>query len=176
MVAYGVIENHFQMSTIRDPREYFRQFIKTKGLKATRQRDLIVEAFFDVHTHASVDELYAVIKKRHPTIGFATVYRTLKLLKESGLAREWNFGDRHARYEHVIDTEEHHDHMICTRCGRIEEFENDRIERLQEQVAREHGFTVTHHNMELYGICRHCGRADRNQAQELAGEKKRGRP
>jgi Fur family transcriptional regulator, ferric uptake regulator len=142
-----------------DPREHFRQFIKTKGLKITQQRDAIVETFFSVDTHASVEELYAEIKKTHPGIGFATVYRTLKLLKESGLAREWNFGDGHARYEHVLDMDEHHDHMICISCGAIQEFENDRIERMQEQVATEHGFTVTHHTMELYGHCRACSAA-----------------
>jgi Fur family ferric uptake transcriptional regulator len=141
---------------MEDPREQFRRFIKSKGLKSTQQRDIIVEAFFDINYHTSVDDLYAEIKKRDQSIGYATVYRTLKLLKESGLAREWNFGDGHARYEHVTDVNEHHDHMICTECGKIEEFENDRIEKLQEQVAREHGFTVTRHNMELYGLCRQC--------------------
>ncbi len=147
--------------TAVDPREHFRDFIRQKGLKNTQQRDLIVEVFFEVDRHSSVEELYNEIKKRHANIGFATVYRTLKLLKEAGLAREWNFGDGHARYEHVRDMDEHHDHMICIGCGNIEEFENDRIERMQEQVAREHGFTVTHHNMELYGYCRRCSAAGR---------------
>jgi Fur family transcriptional regulator, ferric uptake regulator len=139
-----------------DPREQFREFIKSRGLKSTQQRDSIVEVFFQIDKHASVDELYAEIRKKHPGIGFATVYRTLKLLKESGLAREWNFGEGHARYEHVTDVNEHHDHMICVDCGAIEEFENERLERLQEQIAKERKFTVTHHNMELYGYCEAC--------------------
>jgi Fur family ferric uptake transcriptional regulator len=142
-----------------DPIEHFRTFIKSKGLKATHQRDTIVEAFFAIDSHSSVDDLYGEIKKIDRSIGYATVYRTLKLLKESGLAREWNFGDGHARYEHVNDVDEHHDHMICLSCGAIEEFENSRIERLQEQVASEHGFTVTRHNMELYGYCKKCASA-----------------
>lgn len=142
-----------------DPREHFRTFIKSKGLKSTHQRDVIVDTFFDINSHASVDDLYNAIKKRDSNIGYATVYRTLKLLKESGLAREWNFGDGHARYEHVNDLSEHHDHMVCLSCGHIEEFENDRIEKLQDQVAREHGFTVVRHNMELYGYCRKCNAA-----------------
>ena len=139
-----------------DPIDHFRGFIKSKGLKATHQRDTIVKAFFGINSHSSVDDLYGAIKKIDGSIGYATVYRTLKLLKESGLAREWNFGDGHARYEHVDDVDEHHDHMICLNCGAIEEFENNRIERLQDQVAREHGFTVTRHNMELYGYCKKC--------------------
>lgn len=139
-----------------DPREHFRRYIKQKGLKSTHQRDVIIDAFFGMKHHLSVDDLYAEIRKREPAIGYATVYRTLKLLKECGLAREWNFGDGHARYEHVTDLDEHHDHMICLTCGAIDEFENDRIERLQDQVAREHGFTVVRHNMELYGYCRKC--------------------
>ncbi len=151
-----------------DPREHFRQFIKSKGLKATHQRDTIVEAFFDIHAHTSVDDLYAEIKRRDDSIGYATVYRTLKLLKECGLAREWNFGDGHARYEHVHDVNEHHDHLICLECGTIEEFENGRIEKLQDQVAREHGFTVVRHNMELYGYCRKCNTKKAGKAK-LAG-------
>ena len=139
-----------------DPREQFRSFIKSKGLKATHQRDVIVDAFFQIDFHTSVDDLYSEIRKRDKSIGYATVYRTLKLLKESGLAREWNFGEGHARYEHVADASEHHDHMICLQCGNIEEFENERIERLQDQVAKDHGFTVTRHNLELYGTCRKC--------------------
>ncbi len=145
-----------------EPREEFHRFIKQKGLKVTRQRDLIVDTFFSINAHASVEELYDEIRKREPGIGFATVYRTLKLLKESGLAREWNFGDGHARYEHVTDADEHHDHLICVDCGAIEEFENEDIERLQEQVAAQHGFQLTHHTMELYGRCRKCSRIQRN--------------
>jgi Fur family ferric uptake transcriptional regulator len=139
-----------------DPREQFRSFIKAKGLKTTHQRDVIVDAFFKINYHTSVDDLFGEIRKTDKSIGYATVYRTLKLLKECGLAREWNFGDGHARYEHVADQSEHHDHMICLGCGTIEEFENDRIERMQDQVAKEHGFTVVRHNMELYGYCRKC--------------------
>lgn len=154
-----------------DPHEHFRDFIKQKGLKATHQRDVIVDTFFQITSHVSVDELYAEIRKREPSIGFATVYRTLKLLKDSGLAREWNFGDGHARYEHVRDINEHHDHLICVQCGAIEEFEEDRIEELQEKVAKQHGFTLTHHSMELYGYCRTCQQARKESAPAVRGKK-----
>jgi Fur family ferric uptake transcriptional regulator len=87
----------------------------------------------------------------------ATVYRTMKLLSESGLAHARNFGDGQTRYEAAVG-KHHHDHLICTRCGTIVEFENDRIETMQEAVARKHGFKVTSHKMELYGLCRNCQR------------------
>jgi Fur family ferric uptake transcriptional regulator len=85
----------------------------------------------------------------------ATVYRTMKLRAESNLAHAQNFGDGQTRYEPAVGRE-HHDHLICTRCGTIIEFENDRIEQMQDAVARKHGFRVTSHKMELYGLCRTC--------------------
>ena len=88
----------------------------------------------------------------------ATIYRTMKLLSESGLAHARNFGDGQTRYEPAFGRE-HHDHLICTRCGAIIEFENDRIEQLQDVVAKKHGFRVTSHKMELYGLCKGCQKA-----------------
>jgi Fur family ferric uptake transcriptional regulator len=90
-------------------------------------------------------------------IGQATVYRTMKLLTKCGLAEPRHFGDGHTRYEPIApDDEEHHDHLICTRCNRIVEFLDSRIEKLQEEVALAHGFSVTDHKMELYGLCPQC--------------------
>jgi len=83
------------------------------------------------------------------------VYRTMKLLAESGLAHAQNFGDGQTRYEAAVGRE-HHDHLICTRCSTIIEFENDQIERMQDAVARRHGFKVSSHKMELYGLCKNC--------------------
>jgi Fur family ferric uptake transcriptional regulator len=90
----------------------------------------------------------------------ATVYRTMKLLAEAGLAHARNFGDGQTRYEAAVG-KHHHDHLICTQCGTIVEFEDDRIESLQDAVARKHGFKVTSHKMELYGICKSCQRAEK---------------
>ncbi len=131
-------------------------YIAQKGLKGTRQRDLIVEAFFAARRHVTVEELLERVRQQDPRVGAATVYRTMKLLVESGLASARQFGEGQARYEMAGDR--HHDHLICTRCGTIVEFENDRIEAMQEVVARRHGFSVTHHKMELYGLCRNCQR------------------
>ena len=95
---------------------------------------------------------------RNRRIGLVTVYRTLKLLMEAGLAHERQFGEGRALFEHA-SSERHHDHMICTHCGKITEFENCEIEALQEEVARRLGFTIQYHKLELYGRCSEC-RAD----------------
>ena len=139
----------------------FAKFIEEKGLKSTTQRDEIVNAFFNLREHISIEELHHKIQKKNPKIGYTTVYRTLKLLTESGLAHERQFGDGQARYEPVT-AEEHHDHLICLKCGTITEFENKKIERLQEDVAKQHGFEVKNHKLELYGYCIKC-RKDRGR-------------
>lgn len=133
----------------------FAKFIEEKGLKSTTQRDEIVSAFFDSGGHVSIEELHHSVQKKNPKIGYTTVYRTLKLLTESGLAHERQFGDGQSRYEPVT-AEEHHDHLICLKCGTILEFENKKIEKLQDEVAKQHGFEVKHHKLELYGYCKKC--------------------
>ena len=133
-------------------------FIERRGLKHSRQRDLIAAAFFDTSGHVSVDELVLVARRADPRISVATVYRTMKLLADSGLAVPRQFGDGQTRYEPAAGRP-HHDHMICTACGEILEFANSRIESLQAAVARQHGFEVETHKLELYGRCVGCRRA-----------------
>ena len=135
--------------------ERLATWIASRGLKATRQRDLIVETFFSTTGHLSVDELLEKAKERDATLGAATVYRTMKILTDAGLASARHFEGGQTRYEAALDRH-HHDHLICTSCGSIVEFENERIEELQESVARHHGFTVTRHKLELYGLCKAC--------------------
>ncbi|MBX7101576.1 MAG: transcriptional repressor [Myxococcaceae bacterium] len=127
------------------------------GLKSTRQRDLIIDTFFTTPGHLSVEDLWSKVRALDQRVSVATVYRTMKLLSDSGLAHARNFGDGQTRYEAALGRE-HHDHLICTRCGAIVEFENDRIETLQDAVAKKHGFAVTSHKMELYGLCKDCQR------------------
>jgi Fur family ferric uptake transcriptional regulator len=132
-------------------KERWRSYIQDRRLNTTSQREAIVEQFLRTRDHVSIDELLGKVRKRHPKVGYATVYRTLKLLVDSGLAVERQFGDGQARYEVVGD---HHDHLICVKCGLILEFEDDEIERLQERIAaRMGGFTVLRHRHELYGLC-----------------------
>lgn len=133
-----------------------RKFLSANGLKSTKQRDLIIEMFFETKDHIDIDSLYKKIKEKNPRIGYATVYRTMKLLKESGLASERHFGARrHALYEpHLPDS--HHDHLICVTCHKIVEFENKTIEKTQEIIAQKYRFKLTHHKHELYGYCEEC--------------------
>jgi Fur family ferric uptake transcriptional regulator len=127
--------------------------LERSGLRHSGVRDLVVEAFLAAREHVSVEELTRRVRRRG--IGQATVYRTLKLLSDCGLAAPRQFGDGVTRYEPVAERA-HHDHLICTSCGTIVEFENPRIEALQLAVAREHGFTVESHKLELYGRCAAC--------------------
>jgi Fur family transcriptional regulator, ferric uptake regulator len=136
-------------------KEVFRTFIAAGGMKSTRQRELILDFFLSSPRHMSVDELYQKLRDRYPTIGYATVCRTLKLFAQSGIAHEIRFGNKQTRYEHLA-AGEHHDHLICTSCGTIVEFENRTIEELQADVAGSHGFHIQSHNLELYGLCAKC--------------------
>lgn len=134
-------------------------FMAQRGLRSTEQRRLIIEKLFQTEEHVSIDQVLEAVRARDPRVGYATVYRTMKLLVEAGLAHERKFGDGFTRYE-LADGHAHHDHLICVSCGKIAEFEAPAIEKLQEQVAQRHGFTVHHHKHELYGTCRDCaGRA-----------------
>ena len=135
--------------------ELLARFMAERGLKSTRQRSLIIDTFFGSEGHLSVEELWGKVRTSDARVSVATVYRTMKLLGESGLAHARNFGDGQTRYEAAVGRH-HHDHLICTNCGTIVEFENDRIEAMQDAVARRHAFRVTSHKMELYGLCKNC--------------------
>jgi Fur family transcriptional regulator, ferric uptake regulator len=138
-----------------DEHEVLENYITQHNLKITKQRRAVLEAFLASKEHLTAEELYKVVSAKEPKIGLATVYRTLALLTESGLAAELDFGDGHKRYEQNFE-HSHHDHMICTQCGKIIEFHNSLIEKLQEDVAREHGFTMTTHKLDMFGICKDC--------------------
>ena len=140
----------------------FKEHLRAERLKSTAQRDTIAKVFLATQRHISVEELYNEIKRLNPRIGYATVYRTMKLLKECGVAAERHFRDGEARYESA--QKRHHDHLICERCGKIEEFEEARIETLQDQMAKRLGFRLTGHKMELYGVCRTCRKEERSNA------------
>jgi Fur family ferric uptake transcriptional regulator len=133
----------------------FQDYLVENGLRMTAQRELIARTFFQNKGHISAEEIYRKVRSTSPGIGFATTYRTMKLLADAGLASLRSFGDGFSRYE-PASTSNHHDHLICTQCGKIIEFENDRIEALQRTIAQKHGFQVTEHKMELYGICENC--------------------
>ncbi|MEK6758964.1 MAG: transcriptional repressor [Deltaproteobacteria bacterium] len=132
-----------------------KAYLEKTGLKSTAQRDFIAETFFKTNTHISLDELLKKVKRKNSRIGYATVYRTMKLLSECGLALARQFGDGQTRYENLPD-DGHHDHIICIKCSKIAEFQNQKIEQLQIEAAKKLGFTVVNHKLELYGYCPDC--------------------
>lgn len=133
--------------------EQMHQYMNEQGLKYTRQRDAIARAFFKVKKHLSIEELLTEVHKTDPSVGYVTVYRTLLLLKECGLAHQRHFGDGQSLFENAGD---HHDHMICIKCGHITEFEDDKIEALQEAVCEKFNFKMVSHRHEIYGACSRC--------------------
>ena len=128
--------------------------LKQRGLRLTTQRFAIAKTFFQTDGHLNADDLCTAVRVEHPAIGQATVYRTLKLLEEIGLASSSNFGSNSARFE--ANHGHHHDHLVCTKCDTIIEFLNEEIENLQDRIAEEHGFVLTSHRMELFGLCKSC--------------------
>jgi Fur family ferric uptake transcriptional regulator len=136
-------------------KQIFRDYLLTQGLKSTSQREIILDEFLRSDEHPTTEDLYLRVRKKNPQVGYATIHRTLKLFAECGIASVRNFGDGSTRYE-AVSEDEHHDHLVCSHCGLIIEFENDQIEKLQEKVARKHKFKVLDHRLELYGLCEKC--------------------
>jgi len=144
-------------------KEVLVEHLQRAGLRRTSQRDLILETFLRTEEHLTSEDLYRLVKRSDANVGHTTVYRTLKLLTEAGLAREVRFGDNKTYYEHHFN-HSHHDHMICTSCGRVIEFFSAEIEALQDQMADNFGFRPTHHSLRLWGICRECQKKSMNSS------------
>lgn len=130
-------------------------YLAQEGLRVTRQRDAILEAFLDEDAHVSVEELYLRLREAHPSIGHATVYRSMNVFVAAGVAKERRFHEGRTRYEPGFDVA-HHDHLVCVVCGNIQEFEDPTIEQLQDDIAGSRGFEVEYHRLELYGRCARC--------------------
>ncbi len=135
--------------------DILENYISENNLKITKQRRAVLKTFLECKNHISVEELYNIVLKTEPKVGLATVYRTLALLTKSGLALEMDFGDGQKRYESTHNIV-HHDHMVCTECGKIIEFNHPLIEKFQEEVAKENGFKITSHKLDLFGYCQDC--------------------
>lgn len=136
-------------------RQQLEAYMTKRGLRSTEQRRAIIDTFFDQTEHVTIDRMLELVRHEDPRIGYATVYRTMKLLVDGGIVHELRFGDGYTRYE-LADDEAHHDHLICLECGKITEFEEPLIEELQERAAARYGFDVLEHKHELYGVCKEC--------------------
>ncbi len=136
-------------------RERLLQYMSDQGKKNTRQRDAIVEVFFESDGHLTLQELQQRIQVRVSGVGFATIYRTMKLLVDAGVAVVRHFGTSQTLYE-LAEFGEHHDHLICVTCQKIIEFEDPAIEKRQDEIARQFSFEVLRHRHEIYGVCSDC--------------------
>jgi Fur family ferric uptake transcriptional regulator len=132
--------------------ESYRAYLAQHQLKFTNQRKAIISEFIRAGGHLSAEELFRIVKKKASGVGLASVYRTISSLVEAGLAVERRFLDRTSVYE-LHEPGKHHDHLICMRCRKIFEFENEEIEAQQTRVAESLGFALKDHKLELYGWC-----------------------
>jgi Fur family ferric uptake transcriptional regulator len=138
----------------REEREVLAAYLTRHGLKRSDQRDAILDAFLRAGHHVSVEDLLRLVKRRRADVGRTTIYRALKLFKDAGLASELLLGGE-ARFEPIWNRD-HHDHFVCVQCGAIIEFHSDEIERLQDEIAEDIGFTIEGHRHHIYGRCRRC--------------------
>lgn len=133
-----------------------KRIVKQKGLKYTEQREIVLDILINATDHLSAEDVYNQIKIKYPesNIGIATVYRALGFLEEVNLITSIAFGSEGKKYE--SNAKSHHDHLICTTCGKIIEFLDDEIEKRQERIAKKNKFKITSHSMQLYGTCEDC--------------------
>jgi len=140
---------------VNDHEAKLASYLHKRGLKFTRQRRIVMREVFASHEHFQADGLLQRMREKNLDVSKATLYRTLALLVEGGLLRQEVFGERHCHYEHIYG-HKHHDHLLCLGCGKIEEFRNNDIERLQDQICRKYAFTPTTHQLEIHGHCKKC--------------------
>lgn len=136
-------------------REIFRKYLERRGLKLTAERQALFEELFARHEHFEADELLVRLRSKHTKISRATIYRTLDLLVDSGIVGRVRIGESGYRYER-LRAGDHHDHLICNECGRVIEFREPQIEKLQDEVYERYGFIALSHSHQLRGICRRC--------------------
>lgn len=134
----------------------FRRYLKQQGLPVTQQREAVADVVFNSREHLSVEDIEARLKSRGERIGKATIYRTMEILVRSGLVEDHDFGDGFKRYENLFGQAPGHEHLVCTHCRGVTEFRSPEITRIQDEVARRHGFQPTRHRLEIYGLCADC--------------------
>jgi Fur family ferric uptake transcriptional regulator len=145
---------------MKTAKDIFTEYIRSKGMLNSRQREQILDVFLKTEKHATINDLYDLVKREHPKIGLATVYRTMEIIREAGLARKVDFEDNTKRYEHKYKHQHHH-HLVCLKCGKVIEITSGKLEKIQQELAKKHNFTITKDTMELFGICKNCKRKEK---------------
>ncbi len=138
-----------------DERQIFNDYIKSEGLKGTSQRAAVLDVFLGTEGHVSVDDMHRMLSRRKLKVGYATVHRTMKLIAQCGLARQVRFNDGITRFEHQY-MHEHHHHLVCTQCGKVIEFNSDRIDDAEKIILRKYGFLMHSHRYDVFGLCKEC--------------------
>jgi Fur family ferric uptake transcriptional regulator len=151
------------LSQAPEPEERLRDYLRERNLRMTPERRWVLQGVLSREGHFDAEELLQFLHRRHMPVSRATLYRTLEHLTASGLVKRHRFGQGHALFEHIYGRQ-HHDHLVCDRCGTVMEFVNDEIEALQEQVCRQHDFLSTNHVMQIFGVCARCRDAEAKRA------------
>lgn len=136
----------------------FKEQLKQKGCKLTTQRRAVLDTLIaNEDKHLSTEEIYSFVKQKYPEIGLATVYRTVLLFEEMGIVDRLNFDDGCSRFELSSEQEKHHHHhLICEKCNKVYEVENDLLSEIEAHIEEKYNFKVTNHNVMFYGICKNC--------------------
>ena len=140
-----------------DAKTKFEQFVTSQGLRRTGQRDQVLKVFLATERHVTTQQLYDLVRKKHKGIGYATVARTVKIMCDSGVCRQVDFGDGPLRYEHKYD-HQHHDHIICLRCGKFEEIYSPKLEKIQDELVKKYGYIQENHKLDIFGLCPKCAK------------------
>src|SRR5512141_2218176 len=151
-------ESHMSLRKLKEETELVYTYLRQNGLKKTYQKDLILETFLNTEGHLSVEDIYALVKKRDKKVGVVTVFRTLKSLTACGIAREIMLGDGLTRFEHSYHHPHHH-HIVCTECHKAIEFISPELERIQGEIVAKYHFQPVHHRFQIYGLCEDCREA-----------------
>jgi len=149
---------------VREAQEILHRHLKEVGLKQTAQRDTILRTFLETRDHLSTEELHRLVQRKDARIGYTTVYRTLKLLGECGLASEVAFHDGIARYEHQYNRRSHH-HMVCTECGSSVEFFSPEVEKVEQEIGKKYHYLTGRHTFQIYGVCEDCRKKKENSGE-----------
>ena len=135
--------------------ENFQKYLKTKDLNLTKERKAILNQVFATNGHLEADEIFLRLRKAKKDVSRATVYRTLGLLVDSGLVRKVYLGEDHIHYEHIFG-HTHHDHLVCIKCGKVIEFSDKKIEKLQARICQKSRFQEISHTVQIFGYCKDC--------------------
>jgi Fur family transcriptional regulator, ferric uptake regulator len=136
--------------------QLFRRYLRDQGLPVTQQREVVADVIFNSPEHLSIEDIEMALRQRGERIGKATIYRTMEILVRSGLVEEHDFGEGFKRYEHLFGTQPIHEHLICTNCSKVVEFQSPEVLRIREEAASLHGFHPVRHRLEVYGLCADC--------------------